>query len=181
MAVSTRTFCCCIPTRLGVILISLIGLLGGGTLAVAGALNASTMQGDKASIAITITIYLLLAIVSAIGLVGSVGRKPLLVKIYLVALIVHFLLSFALGIYALFRVFKDGPSFISHCIDANHDVGNADVVCAEGLKVVKAISVTLFIVVWLFEIWGCVIVKGYKEQLEDEKAHEGVVKDAEAW
>jgi len=181
MSVATRTFCCCIPTRLGAILIALIGLLGGGALAIAGALNASSVQGSKAPIAISVVIYALLAIVSIVGLMGAVGRRLILVKVYFFALVAHLAFSFIVGTYALSRIFKDGNSFISHCVAANPGVEHADKVCAEGLKVVKGVSVTLFIIVWIFEIWACVIVKGYHEQLNDEVTHEGVVKDTEAW
>ena len=181
MTVATRTFCCCIPTRLGVVIIAAVGLMGGGALAIAGALNAGTIQGSKASIAISIVIYSLLAIVSLLGLIGALGRKATLVKVYFFALVSHLLFSFAIGVYALFRIFKDGNSFITHCVAANSNMEDAEKVCGEGLKVVKGISVTLFIALWIFEIYGCVIVKGYNDQLEDEKAHEGVVKDTEAW
>jgi len=181
MSTSTRMFCCCIPTRLGTILIAVIGLLGGGALAIAGALNAYSMEGSKAPIAISIVIYSLLAVVSLLGLIGAVGRKVTLIKVYFFALVGHLVLSFIIGVYALTRIFKDGGSFISHCIDANQGVEHPDEVCAEGLRVVKGISVFLFIVLWMFEIYGCIIVRGYHDQLKDEIAHEGVVKDTEAW
>jgi hypothetical protein len=179
--VTTRKFCCCIPTRIGAVIIATIGLVGGGALAIGAALNAHNIQGNKAPVAISIVIYILLSIVSLLGLIGAIGRKLLLIKIYFVALIAHLIFSFIIGIYALHIIFKDGGVFISHCVAANSHLDNSDKICHHGLKVIKGVTVTLFIIVWLFEIWAIVIVREYNHQLREELVVEGVVKDTEAW
>lgn len=115
------------------------------------------------------------------------------------SLIAHLLFSFIIGIYALHVIFKDGGLFISHCVTANSHMSNPNKVCHHGLKVIKGVTVTLFIIVWLFEICeslsmlycsqrklkispgAIVIVRGYTDQLREEKVVEGVVKDTEAW
>jgi len=180
--VATRTFCCCLPTRFGVVIIALIGLLGGGIISVVGGLNAHRINGSKASIAISITVYALLAFVSLLGLVGAIGRKLSLIKLYFSILVVHLMFSLAIGIYAIFRVFKDKRTFLNDCIASNTAAAaqNSQQLCNDGLKVIKGVTVTLFIIFWLIEIWGCVIVNSYAGQLADENAVEGVVKDTEA-
>ncbi|KAG6862319.1 hypothetical protein C0995_016017 [Termitomyces sp. Mi166 len=113
--------------------------------------------GSKVSLGITIAIYSLLALVSLLGL--------------------------AVGIYAIYRVFRDSGSFIRDCLAEHPPTVYQDShgLCSQGLKIVKGVTVTIFIVFWLFEIYGCVIVKNYSRQLEDEYAVEGVVKDTESW
>jgi len=182
--VTTRTFCCCIPARVGVVIIAIFGLLGGGALAIAGALNAHRIDGSKVSIAISIVIYALLAFVSGLGLIGAIGRKLALIKLYFVMLLAHLVFSLGVGIYAAFRIFHDGAIFINECVAANDASALGDdptKVCHEGLKVVKGVTLTMFIIFWLFEIWGCAIVSSYVSQLTDENAIDGVVKDTEAW
>jgi len=179
--VTTRIFCCCIPVRAGTVLIAILGLLGGGVLAVLGGLNAHNIKGSKVSAGITIAIYGLLALVSLVGLIGAIARKLALVKVYFAMLLAHLMFNLGVGIYALFRIFRDGHVFVDNCVAANPTVTNATKVCFEGLRVIKGVSVSLFIVFLLIEIWGCVIVSNYAGQLADENAVEGVVKDTEAW
>jgi hypothetical protein len=181
--VATRTFCCCLPTRFGVVIIALVGLLGGGIISVVGGLNAHKISGSKVSIAISIAVYALLAFVSLLGLVGAIGRKLSLIKIYFSILLVHLLFSLAIGIYAIWRVFKDGSVFMNDCIVSNTAAAaeNPQQLCNDGLKLVKGLTVTFSIIFWLVELWGCVIVNSYAGQLADENAVEGVVKDTEAW
>ncbi|GLB44922.1 hypothetical protein LshimejAT787_1802590 [Lyophyllum shimeji] len=130
---------------------------GRGVIAVVGGLNAHRINGSKVSIGISITVYGLLAFVSLLGLIGAIARKLALIKLYFAFLVVHLMFSLAVGIYAIFRVFKD-----------KHKL------CNDGLKVVKGVTVTLFIIFWLIEIWGCVIVNSYAGQLADENAVEGL-------
>ncbi|GLB37265.1 hypothetical protein LshimejAT787_0403160 [Lyophyllum shimeji] len=181
--VPTRKFCCCLPTRFGVVIVALIGLLGGGVIAVVGGLNAHRINGSKVSIGISITVYGLLAFVSLLGLIGAIARKLALIKLYFAFLVVHLMFSLAVGIYAIFRVFKDKHVFLNDCIQSNTAAAaqSPQKLCNDGLKVVKGVTVTLFIIFWLIEIWGCVIVNSYAGQLADENAVEGVVKDTEAW
>ncbi|KAG6920110.1 hypothetical protein DXG01_010178 [Tephrocybe rancida] len=181
--VATRTFCCCLPTRFGVVIIALIGLLGGGLIAIAGAINAHQISGSKVSIGISITVYALLAILSLVGLIGAIARKLALVRLYFVFLFVHLLFSISFGIYAIWRVFKDSGAFKKDCLLAHAapSIKNPAGICNDGLKVIKGVTVTVFIIFWLFEIWGCVIVNNYSRQLADEQAVEGVVKDTESW
>ncbi|KAG5726298.1 hypothetical protein E4T56_gene17424, partial [Termitomyces sp. T112] len=130
----------------------------------------------------SIAVYSLLAFVSILGLVGAIGRKLVLVRVYFFTLIAHLLFSLAIGIYAIYRIFKDSSSFIQDCLAAHPPTTyeNPQGLCSDGLKIVKGVTVTVFIVFWLFEIYGCVIVNSYSRQLEDEYAVEGVVKDTES-
>jgi len=181
--IRSRTFCCCIPVRLGVVITALLGLMGGGILAIVGGLEAHRIDGSKVSIAISIAVYGLLAFVSLLGLFGAIGRSISLIKLYFGVLLAHLFFSIGIGAYAIHRVFTDAVGFYDTCIVSEPATQEDDPgkYCNEGVKLVKGITVTLFIVVWLFEIWGCIIVSSYARQLQDENNVSGVVKDTEAW
>jgi len=181
--IRSRTFCCCIPVRVGVVLVALFGLLGGGTLAIVGASQAHRIDGSKVSIAISITVYALLAFLSLLGLVGAIGRKISLIKMYFGMLVAHLVFSIGIGAFALHRVFSDSMGFYDECMLSQpaSQVEDPSKLCKDGAKILKGVSVTVFIIFWLFEIWGCLIVGNYSKQLQDENALSGVVKDTEAW
>ncbi|KAG5646266.1 hypothetical protein DXG03_003862 [Asterophora parasitica] len=173
----------CVNTARIAQIIALFGFLGGGLIAIVGGLNAYKISGSKASIGIAVTVYALLALVSILGLIGAAGRKLALIRIYFLVLLAHLFFSLATGIYAIFRIFKEGSIFLDDCMasDSAANVEDPKKMCTDGLKLIKGVTVTLFIIFWLVEIWGCVIVNSYGGQLQDENAVEGVVKDTEAW
>jgi hypothetical protein len=121
-------------------------------------------------------------------------------------LLAHLIFSIAIGAFALFRVFRDSSSYLRDCLQsqAASVSQSPSKTCKDGVKIVKGVTVTLFIVLWLFEIcalwrvlsWsnqfgnegsffccpgGCIIVSNYSKQLAEEKSVQGVVKDTEAW
>ncbi|PFH52014.1 hypothetical protein AMATHDRAFT_2503 [Amanita thiersii Skay4041] len=177
--VPTRTFCCCIPSRVGVLLIGLIGLVGGGGITALAILRIKASVGSKVSLIIEAIIYGLLALVSLLGLIGAIGRKLSLIKLYFAMLVTHLLFSFGAGTFAIYRVFHDAPEYINKCVGQRGSSGLK--VCQSGVAVTKGIVITMFILVWILEIWACVIVFRYSKQLSEETAAERVVKDTEAW
>ncbi|KAF8230163.1 hypothetical protein L208DRAFT_1438542 [Tricholoma matsutake] len=181
--VPTRTFCCCIPVRAGVIIIAIIGILGGGALSVLGGLQAERMTGKKVAIAISITVYALLAILSVLGFIGAIARRLHLIKIYFGMLLAHLIFSMGMGGFAIFRVFRESSLYFQDCLQSQAATlsDNPTKICKDGVKIIKGVIIALFVVLWLFEIWGCVIVSNYSKQLAAEKSVHGVVKDTEAW
>ncbi|KAG6820512.1 hypothetical protein H0H93_015985 [Arthromyces matolae] len=166
------------------VIVAIIGLMGGGLVAISGILQARHIKGGtKVSIGITIAVCTLLAFLSLLGLIGAIGRKLFLIRLYFTFLVLHLMFSLGIGIYAIYRIFKESSSFMKDCIAAHPSTvyKNPQGICSQSLKIVKGVTVTLFIVFWLFEIYACVIIKNYSHQLEDEYAVEGVVKDTESW
>lgn len=114
-------------------------------------------------------------------------------------LLAHLIFSMGIGGFAIFRVFRDAKSYYEDCVHSYAGSQSSASVCTDGVKIVKGVTVSLFIVLWLFEIcasgsliksfWkssflspgGCVIVSNYSKQLAAEKSVHGVVKDTEAW
>jgi len=178
--VPSRKCCCCIPSRAGVIIFALFGTLIGGAITALGSLRLVHTEGSKVSLIIEVVVYGILALVSLLGLIGAIARKLGLVKFYFGMLIVHLLFSMGTGGYAIYRIFRDSPAYIDRCI-GHHGGTYASKVCHDGATVTKAVVIGLFVLLWLIEIWGCVIVNSYSRQLSEETAAERVVKDTEAW
>ncbi|KAJ7502792.1 hypothetical protein B0H11DRAFT_1986377 [Mycena galericulata] len=177
--VQSRKFCCCIPVRFGVVVIGIIGLAGGGIIAVAGLIQADRSPGSKLAYIIQIIVYGLLAILSVFGIIGAIFRKRGLIRAYFAMLTVHVLFSVASGVFSLYRFFQDAPADVQTCINKSTDstVINA---CQKGMSVMKGVMVAVFVFVWLMEIWGCIIVNNYSKQLGQEQEVAQKARDYEA-
>jgi len=176
--VPSHTFLCCIPVRVGVVFLSLIGFLGGGAMAafaIFQIIRSPGTTGNKVALTIQIVIYLLLAIVSIFGLVGAISRKRPFVRSYLWMVVTHFFISLGLGIYAITRNFQDASQYIDECTSGSDDP-TVIKSCEDGSKLFKGIMIAVFVFVWLLELWACSIVNSYSNQLREEE-----VKDSENW
>ncbi|KAF8160963.1 hypothetical protein B0H34DRAFT_839347 [Crassisporium funariophilum] len=178
--VLSRTFCCCIPVRAGVILLGLLGLIGGVAVTAIGIINLKRQDGSKTSMILQVVIYLLLSIVSIFGLVGAISRRLAFIRMYFGMLVTHLLFSMVTGIYAIHRNFKDAPKYISDCTSGSADPSVLQV-CQNGASLLKGAMVGIFILAWLLETWACVIVLNYSKQLSEEYYEINRVKDTEAW
>lgn len=182
--VASRTFCCCIPVRAGVIIISLLGLGGGAVITAGGIINIKHSHGSKAAAIAQIVVYLILAIVSLFGFIGAVSRRLAFIRAYLSMLIIHLLLSMGLGIFAIIRNFKAAPKYYADCIMGPNGVPSQSPsvinTCTNGTTLLKGLMIAIFVSVWLLETWACVIVVNYSKQLaEEDRAN--LVKDTESW
>lgn len=168
--IKSNKFCCCLPVRIGVLLIGVLGVMLGGIIAVAGVIQYSRLGGDiknKLPYVIQVVVYGLYAVLSLGGLVGAVIKRIGLIKAFYVILIVHVVFSIASGSFSIYRYFKDAPDSVRSCVNGSQD----DLVveaCQKGVSVMKGVLIGVFVFVWLMEIWGCVIVKSYSNQLVDE-------------
>jgi hypothetical protein len=178
--VATRTFCCCIPVRAGVVMLSLIGLAGGVGITALGILTLKRHEGSRVSAIIQTVVYLLLALVSIVGLVGAIIRKVALVRAFFGMLVAHLLFSIGTGIYAVFRSFKESRHYVKACINSSTSPTVIQT-CHNGATLLKVISMVVFFLAWFFEIWAIVIVHNYGRQLAEEEATSSIVKDTENW
>jgi len=179
--VPSRTFCCCIPVRAGVILLSILGFLGGGAVAAVGIISLKKSAGIEKSLIIQVVVYILLCLISLLGLVGGIGRKLVLVRIYFGMLVFHLAFSFGGGIFAIHRVFQDTPNYVKECVLGKETDPNAVKTCEAGASLLKGLMVVVFIAFWLVETWACFIVHNYNRQLQEEESTRTMVKDTEAW
>jgi len=180
--VRSRTFCCCIPVRVGVILLALLGFVGGGFISAGTIIALKSSKGIEKSMALQTAAFIILTLVSLLGLVGGFARKLILVRIYFGLVIFQLAFSVGAGIFAIFRIFKESPSYIQQCLEP--DSSDAQIIeknCKQSLGVVKGLMITAFIVAWLLQMLCCVIVHRYGRQLEEEEETRSMVKDTETW
>jgi len=178
--VPTRTCCCCVPSRAGVVVFALLGVFFGSLITGFSCLRMKNTDGSKTSLIIEAIVFGILAFVSLMGLIGAFARRLGLIKFYFAMLLVHFIVSFAIGVYAVFKVFHDASGYVQSCV-GDHGGPDSSKVCTDADSITKAIVICMFMLLWFFEIWGCVIVSSYARQLREEKTAERVVKDTEAW
>jgi hypothetical protein len=173
--VRSRTFCCCIPVRFGVFVLTILGMLGGTTLAVLGWYESASLKGNlsklnEISIYIFSVVYTILAIMSVFGFIGAIRRRRTLVSIFFSMLVAHLTFNIFSGIFMLYNLFhQEGDAAVQHCIQGSGEApGLSAADCQKGISVIKGIAIGVLLVIWLLEIWGCFITNSYVSQLDDE-------------
>ncbi|KAF7321503.1 hypothetical protein MKEN_00671100 [Mycena kentingensis (nom. inval.)] len=165
----TRKFCCCIPVRAGVVLISILGLVGAVLIAAAGIIEVSRTKGNKLAYILQIIVYSISALLCFLGLVGAILKRRMLIRAYFGLLAVHLLISIGAGIFALVRLWQDTPVDVDACNEQYPDDQTVGLeACKRGFTVIKSVVVATFVLVWIIMMWACVIVGDYSKQLGDE-------------
>ncbi|KAK0477964.1 hypothetical protein IW261DRAFT_1565767 [Armillaria novae-zelandiae] len=170
-------FLCCLPLRLGVLIIAALTLAGSTLVAIGAWINVhniinKTLELSKSgeiSMYIVAGVYTLVAIVSLLGLVGALTARPGLVSTFNSLQIGTFIISLAIGAYSLYLLFSDNFD-ISDCVnsvDASADT--AQQVCNAALKVSKAAVVVIYAITWLVQFYGLFIVRSYVRELEEKR------------
>ncbi|KAH8109493.1 hypothetical protein DFH11DRAFT_1731087 [Phellopilus nigrolimitatus] len=178
--VRSRKFCCCLPVRFGVFVMTLVGTIGGGL--VAGELwkqindNDTFEKGtlsDKISAGVNAGIWTLLAVVSLFGFIGTVAKRRGLVALYSTLLFINLALSIASGSYYLYTLFHGNAkqNAINKCESGSTSDVKGDA-CKAGFDVLRIVLIAVFCVVWIILLYGCVIVSNYVGQLHEEEALE---------
>jgi len=174
--IRSHKFCCCLPVRFGVFVMSLGALLLGGLVAVAGWIEVKNLhnhplsKGDENVLYIHSLIFSILALVGGFGFFGAISKQTGLVSLFGSMLGLHLGLSIATGIFTIYTLFKrNTDEALANCINGSDDQSVIDG-CHEGLKVLKIIVVVAYCVSWLVELWGCLIVSSYVKQLREEEA-----------
>jgi len=174
--VRTRVFCCCLPVRFGLFIMSVLGILGGGFVAVAGWAQIAQLakhplsERDKVALVIQTIMYTMLGLLSFCGLVGTFNRSRSLISVYSTMLCAHLGFSIVTGIFYLYTLFhQTGNTDIQKCIDESTDDATTEA-CKKGFGIIRAVIVVIFVLVWLIELYGCIIVSNYISQLDEEKS-----------
>jgi len=178
--IRSRKFCCCIPVRFGVFILSLLGVAGGLLVSIAGWVRVSQLwtsplpTSDTVALWLHAGIFTLLTVLSLFGFIGCFSKSPSAVNAYGVGLIIFLGLSVCSGAFTLYALFhQNAQDLINTCLNGATD-SLSQIACNNDLNVYKGLAVTLYIVIWLLIIYAYVIVDNYVEQLEDEMS----VKDA---
>jgi len=172
--VRSRKFCCCLPVRLGVFVLSFLITLGGGVVAVFSWMEVKNFHNDpdvdKSTLYIHAAVSSTLTLVGGFGLIGCLAKQRALVAIFATMLAVHLGFSIATGIYAIYQLFKaDDTAQISNCIINSDDESDAAARCANAVKILKIAVVTAYSLSWLIELWAVLVIRSYTQQLSDEE------------
>jgi len=176
LSVRSRKFCCCLPVRLGVFILSLLAMVGGSFVAAVGWVQISQLakhpreKSDEIALWIQTSMFTLLGILAVFGFIGALVKNRGMISSFAIALAIHLGFSIAAGAFALYTLFKESTADgIARCLNDAGD--NSDVTaesCRTGLAIVKGLMVAVYIVTWLIQLYAYFIVERYADQLDDE-------------
>jgi len=157
--------------------IALLGLLGGGVVSVVGWIQVANLknaanptQTNTITVWIEAVTYTLLALFSLFGLVGAIIKKRGLVQAFSVLLGTMLIISVVAGSVSLYYIFHQGAQKAAdqcqNAVDTDSDaVGTA---CKAAVRVADIVVVVIYVITWLVELWGAVIVSSYATELGEE-------------
>jgi len=155
-----RHYFCCLSVTFGVFVGANLGLAGGVLVSTVSWIQIAHLPWhpletrDKISLYIQAVIYTLLAIISLIGMLGSLLRHLRIVSFYKNVLPLHLIFSLASGGFSFFSYFRHAPNDITRCINGSQDqITRA--LCSKGWSAFTGIVVGLFIFLWVDQMCMC--------------------------
>jgi len=169
-----RHFFCCLPLRLGALLISFCQLALCGLIAAGGWYTVSTMRGRlpntlRLAVLGSAVYYTVLALASFIGLIGTFARNARLLSTYAFwlgwSVAVQILID-ALYLWAFFSQSRD--ELIQRCIDGSteQEIQN---ICENNFNAGRSTVLVGVVVGLLIQFWAAYIVSSYAQKLRNEK------------
>ncbi|KAF8816411.1 hypothetical protein BYT27DRAFT_7248291 [Phlegmacium glaucopus] len=181
--VRSRTFCCCLPVRLGVFILSLLALIAGSFISAVGWIQISQLKQHPVSKANEIALWIqssmfsFLALLAVFGFLGAMIKNRGMISGFAVALAIHLGFSVASGIFSIYTMFAhDTSGSLDTCIQsATKDLDATQVSdgitkgCKQALIVLKAVLVAVYVLTWLIQLYAYFIVERYADQLDEER------------
>ncbi|KAF8806400.1 hypothetical protein BYT27DRAFT_7140869 [Phlegmacium glaucopus] len=167
------TFCCCLPVRMGVISMAILGCLVSGSLAVLLWFEVASTTGltssGRAAFILAALMETILFATSIFGLMGAIVRKQLFIQVYAYVLYVHFVINLAVAGYLLFEISRASDNLeVLACKTAIKNPG-AESQCTGLLSIAKWVYLIVALIVLFVELYGAVIVTRYLNQLQRQK------------
>ncbi|KAG7447075.1 uncharacterized protein BT62DRAFT_993889 [Guyanagaster necrorhizus] len=172
-------FLCCLPLRLGALIIATLTLAGSALVALGAWFNVHDIinktlklskSGEITMYAIA-GVYTLAALISLLGLIGVLTTRQGLVSTFNGLQKGSFIVSLAIGAYSLYLLFSNKYD-TSDCISSvDVSADTAKQVCDTTLKISKAAITTIYAIIWLIQFYGLFIVHSYVRELEEERYH----------
>ncbi|KDR75832.1 hypothetical protein GALMADRAFT_248557 [Galerina marginata CBS 339.88] len=167
------TFCCCLPVRMGVISMSILGCLVAGLLTVIlwFELESTTdlTSQERAAFVIAALTETILFAASIFGLVGAIVRKQSFTQIYAYILYVHFIINLGVAAYLTYEVTRVTTKFENLACQAAIKDPQAQGQCTGFLTFARWVYLAIASTVLLVELYGAIIVTRYLNQLKREK------------
>ncbi|KAF9033254.1 hypothetical protein BDZ89DRAFT_947885 [Hymenopellis radicata] len=168
-----RTFCCCLPVRSGVIIMTFLGMLLSGILSIVCwyevASTPDMSAGKRAVFVVAGLLETFLFIASVLGFVGAVVRKQVFVQIYTYFIYVHFLFNVAIAGYLLWEVSHLTSEAADKACQDTISNAQAQDQCIGFLKIARGVYYAIASLVLLVELYGAIITTRYCNQLKSEK------------
>ncbi|KZW01798.1 hypothetical protein EXIGLDRAFT_829732 [Exidia glandulosa HHB12029] len=184
-----RTFCCCLPVRLGALLLSALQLvLSGGVAAIAWRevfVTGIPAGTERTALIVVGAVFTFMALVSAFGFIGSLVRARVLVAMFATMLYILVALSLGSGIWSVWSLFHGGgQEFLDACAKQESQLdlaqakslageGNVDKVleslCHGALDTIRIVYIVVLSITILIQLYCAYIVKEYAAQLGDEE------------
>ncbi|KAH7339069.1 hypothetical protein B0J17DRAFT_571701 [Rhizoctonia solani] len=192
----TRHFCCCLPVRLGVFVLSLLSLIGGGIYAAATWYayyqdHVSLTKTQKIAFIVSGVVYSVLALAALMGLIGAIGRKRGLVATYSTFMWFHLAAQVAVGAFFIYALFQNNNELVTQCKEKVNQISNAannatntnvninaDDACQLFTKWGRIGAIIALVVILFIELYCCFIVSRYVSQLTDEQSFHAVNRNA---
>jgi len=181
--VRSRTFCCCLPVRLGVFLLSLLAMAGGAFLAVLGWIQISQLKQhplgktDQIALWIQCSLFTLLALLAVFGFFGAMIRNRAMISGFAISLAIHLGFSIASGAFSIYTMFaRDSQAALNSCLQKANDISDATTQsCKTGLIFIKAVTVVIYVLTWLIQLYAYFVVERYVYQLDEERLADNAV------
>jgi hypothetical protein len=127
-------------------------------------------------IGVIVSIY---CIFSVFGFLGAVFARRALVAFYSTALWFLLIINLATGIYTSRSVVQRRQNIINECVQETSNSNNGTIAnaenkltsagCSAASKVGIVLTIVIFVIQWLIQLYACIIVKRYVEQLSEEQ------------
>ncbi|EIN11330.1 hypothetical protein PUNSTDRAFT_118791 [Punctularia strigosozonata HHB-11173 SS5] len=168
-----RTFCCCLPLRLGVVIISFVSLLLSGFLSVIlwyEVRVTSTMSGsERAVFAGAGVVESLLCVASILGFVGAIVKKQSFIIVYVYFLYFHLVINCAVAGYFLYMIVHAANTDIVKACKEGLRSDQAKDQCDGLLKFAKWVYFAVASTVLLVEMYTTIVVTRYYRFLRTHK------------
>jgi hypothetical protein len=172
--VRSQKFCCCLPVRFGVFVLSLVAMVGGSFVAAIGWIQVAQFgthpreQWEEIALWIHSSMFSLLGLLAILGFLGCLIKSRGMVSSFAIGLAIHLGFSLASGIFTLYTLFKQSPQeTIDKCVNGSEDQAVIEA-CGNGIGLMKGIMVAVYIITWLIQIYAYFVVERYVDQLDDE-------------
>lgn len=183
-----RTFCCCIPVRLGVLVLSPVTAIAASLLAYTQLYLLLNYQSqydtfEKAIRGALAGITILIALASLFGLLGAIFARRTMVSFYSNMLWIGLIIFTVLGAIDIWQLFRNKDQFATKCVNETQlkteDLqsffgvsfqGTRDEACRKFADVSAIVVAILFGILVLVLMWLIGIVTKYKHQLQERDA-----------
>jgi len=166
-----KTFLFCLPVRLGVLLLSLLGLAAYGLIAFGVFFQLRRLNNPAKIILIPAIIFGVASAISAlsslVGFIGAVFARRGLVKFYSRMLIWVFLFNTGVGIFYIVFLFTKKSQIENDCLQELVGVNNANKICTDVASTNRWIFLGAFLASVVIELYLLAIVRRYAAQLEE--------------